>query len=192
MRGFFALVTCVCAVVGTLVGLTRSPTHAARSVPVAYKPVIAVPAPEIVLPIPEAAPLDLTMLHPPAVPPVYIESGREVEIPIPPRRRPFVEKPSLLAMAQAYIGKNPTGWRSLWCAKFVAMLAPELARKVPNPNLARAWAKLPKAARKPGAIVVLTRRGGGHIGVVKGFTKRGDRFPDHVARYGSISRPRRR
>jgi len=79
----------------------------------------------------------------------------------------------LLARAERHIGSNPTGWASLWCARFMCIVAPEICRHVLHPNLARSWASLPNIARRPvpGDIVVLARpRGGptaGHIGVVK-------------------------
>lgn len=80
----------------------------------------------------------------------------------------------LVQKARSYLGSNPTGWRSLWCAKFMAMIAPELASRIGNPNLARDWASLPKSPPRIGAIVVLTRGGGGHIGVVTGFDENGN------------------
>lgn len=85
--------------------------------------------------------------------------------------------PSLVVTASKHLGTNPTGWARLWCARFVALIAPELAKKIDNPNLARSWAHLPKTKAKPGAIVVLTRGGNpkaGHIGIVKRVLKNGD------------------
>ncbi|HWL31214.1 MAG TPA: CHAP domain-containing protein [Xanthobacteraceae bacterium] len=84
---------------------------------------------------------------------------------------------SLVARAARYIGTNPTGWARVWCGRFMAMIAPRAAAHVRNPNLARAWAALPRVGPRVGAIVVLSRRGGpqaGHVGVVKGFTRHGD------------------
>lgn len=85
-------------------------------------------------------------------------------------------KPSLelVAIARRYLGTNPTGWRRLWCARFMAMIAPRLAMRVRNPNWARDWASLPKVTPQVGAIVVLKRGKGGHIGVVSKFDKRGN------------------
>lgn len=84
------------------------------------------------------------------------------------------EAPNLLARARKYLGTNPTGWRSNWCAAFLAMLVPELAKKLDNPNWARDWAVLPKAKPRPGVIVVLSRGKGGHIGVLSRFDRRGN------------------
>lgn len=102
--------------------------------------------------------------------------GGIMDVPLP-RVRP-AQKPkqrdsdnaSLLERARKYLGTNPTGWRHVWCARFMAMIAPEAARKVSNPNMARAWAELPHTKAKPGAIVVLSRghsNTAGHIGVIK-------------------------
>lgn len=94
-------------------------------------------------------------------------------VPLPPVKRamaPRHSKTALLARAQAHIGSNPTGWDRLWCANFMALIAPHLAKQLDNPNLAREWAKLPKAKPAPGVIVVLKRgrsRWAGHIGIVK-------------------------
>lgn len=80
----------------------------------------------------------------------------------------------LVAAARAYMGTNPTGWARVWCGRFMAMIAPEAARKLRNPNSARAWAALPHVPPQVGAIAVLSRRGGGHVGVVSGFDAHGN------------------
>ncbi len=84
---------------------------------------------------------------------------------------PLVEK------ARAYLGKTAAQLglpRSLWCADFVAKIAPEVARKVDNPRWARDYAALPKTGPQVGAIAVLSRGRGGHIGIVSGFDSRGN------------------
>ncbi len=73
----------------------------------------------------------------------------------------------LLDKARAYLGTNPTGWRRLWCARFIAVIAPHIAAKVRNPNMAKAYLPLAGGGCRPGALVVTSRRGGGHIGVVE-------------------------
>lgn len=82
----------------------------------------------------------------------------------------------LLARARAFLGRNPGGWKhpSLWCGEFMARIAPELARRLDNPAWARDWADLPHVKPRVGAIVVLARGHGGHIGVVSGFDRRGN------------------
>ena len=81
----------------------------------------------------------------------------------------------LVSKARSYMGTNPTGWRHLWCGKFMAMIAPEAASRIRNPNMARDWASLPHTSAHVGAIVVLSRgRGGGHVGVLTGLDPNGN------------------
>lgn len=86
----------------------------------------------------------------------------------------------LLAKAKSYLGGNPTGWRSLWCARFIAFIAPAVAETLKskglNPNWARDYALLPGAKREGsiGDIVVLSRGRGGHIGILDHFDKHGN------------------
>lgn len=98
-----------------------------------------------------------------------IPAGTVVAVDLP-RPRP----PNLLAKAEQYIGTNPTGWGSLWCARFIAMLAPDLANRIDNPNWARDWAELPRVKPRPGVIVVLSRGKAGHIGVLKSIDRKGN------------------
>lgn len=56
----------------------------------------------------------------------------------------------------------------------MAMIEPPLARKIRNPNVARSWADLPKAPKEVGRIVVLSRSGGGHIGIISKILPNGD------------------
>lgn len=111
------------------------------------------------------------------IPPI-VEPALPIEVqPIAKSPTKQRQKIDLVARAQKHLGTNPTGWRSLWCARFMAMIAPELARKVPNPNLARSWAVLPKVKPAPNTIAILARGRNptaGHIGVVKGFDRKGN------------------
>lgn len=82
--------------------------------------------------------------------------------------------------ARSYLGTNPTGKSSLWCGRFMAMIAPQAAARVKNPDMARDWAALPHVSAQVGAIAVLSRgKHGGHIGVVTGFD--GDGNPTIVS-----------
>lgn len=80
----------------------------------------------------------------------------------------------LVAQARAHIGTNPTGWRRLWCGRFIAMVAPQVAAKVGNPNMAKAYLALPRTSGNVGDIAVMKRRGGGHVGIVSGFDSAGN------------------
>lgn len=82
---------------------------------------------------------------------------------------------SLINRARQYMGTNPTGWNSLWCGRFMAMIAPGAAARIRNPNMARDWATLPRVSAQVGAIVVLSRgRSGGHVGVVTDIDANGN------------------
>lgn len=87
-----------------------------------------------------------------------------------------VQRFDILQKARSFLGRNPGGWRHprLWCAEFMARIAPELARRLENPSWARDWADLPHIKPRVGAIVVLTRGRGGHVGVVSGFDRHGN------------------
>lgn len=92
-----------------------------------------------------------------------------------PSSESHFESYGLVERARAYLGGNPTGWRRVWCGRFMAMIAPDAAAKIRNPNMARDWAGLPHVQGRVGAIAVLSRgRKGGHVGVVSGFDERGN------------------
>ena len=75
----------------------------------------------------------------------------------------------LVSEARRYLGTNPTGWRRLWCGKFMELIVERIGGAVPiHPALARNWATLPRTSPRVGAIAVLTRGKGGHVGVCVG------------------------
>ena len=80
----------------------------------------------------------------------------------------------LVSIARSYMGSNPTGRRRLWCAAFIAKIAPNIAAKVSNPNMAKSYLQLPHVSAQVGALAVLGRRHGGHIGIVTGFDSSGN------------------
>lgn len=82
----------------------------------------------------------------------------------------------LVARARAYMGTNPTGWRAVWCGKFMEMIAPSAASRIKNPALARNWiAAGPQVPCTTGTVAVLSRgRRGGHVGVVSGTDANGN------------------
>lgn len=82
---------------------------------------------------------------------------------------------SLVSEARRYLGTNPTNRRSLWCGAFMDMVL----RRTGHPgggNLASAYARYGQRVSGPqvGAIAVMSRRGGGHVGVVSGIDGRGN------------------
>jgi uncharacterized protein (TIGR02594 family) len=81
---------------------------------------------------------------------------------------------ALVAEARRYLGTNPTGRKDLWCGAFVDLVLRRLGYKGGG-NLASAYARYGKRVPGPqlGAIAVMTRKGGGHVGIVSGFDSKG-------------------
>lgn len=81
----------------------------------------------------------------------------------------------LVATARRYIGTNPTNRRTLWCGAFMDKVLRDSGYKGGG-NLAMAYAKYGRRVSGPqvGAIAVLRRRGGGHVGVVSGVDPNGN------------------
>ena len=82
---------------------------------------------------------------------------------------------SLVDEARKYIGTNPTGRRSLWCGAFMDMVL----KRTGHPgggNLALGYEHYGTRVSGPqvGAIAVMGRRGGGHVGVVTGVDASGN------------------
>lgn len=82
---------------------------------------------------------------------------------------------ALVSEARRYIGTNPTGRGSLWCGAFMDMVLKRTGH-AGGGNLASAYAHYGVRVSGPqvGAIAVMGRRGGGHVGVVSGVTPDGD------------------
>jgi uncharacterized protein (TIGR02594 family) len=82
---------------------------------------------------------------------------------------------SLVSEARKYLGTNPTGRGSLWCGAFMDLVLKRTGHKGGG-NLARAYARYGTRVSGPevGAIAVMGRRGGGHVGVVSGIDPNGN------------------
>jgi uncharacterized protein (TIGR02594 family) len=82
---------------------------------------------------------------------------------------------SLVSEARRYIGGNPTGRGSLWCGAFMDMVLKRTGH-AGGGNLARAYARYGTRVSGPevGAIAVMGRKGGGHVGVVSGIDANGN------------------
>ncbi len=82
---------------------------------------------------------------------------------------------SLVSEARKYIGTNPTGRGSLWCGAFMDMVLKRTGHSGGG-NLARAYAHYGQRVSGPqvGAIAVMGRHGGGHVGVVSGVDPNGN------------------
>jgi uncharacterized protein (TIGR02594 family) len=83
---------------------------------------------------------------------------------------------SVVAEARRYIGGNPTGRGSLWCARFMNMVLQRSGYRGTGSDMARSFASYGQRVSGPqvGAIAVMGRRGGGHVGVVSGFDAAGN------------------
>jgi uncharacterized protein (TIGR02594 family) len=82
---------------------------------------------------------------------------------------------ALVSEARKYIGTNPTGRGSLWCGAFMDMVL----KRTGHPgggNLAIGYEHYGTRVSGPqvGAIAVMGRRGGGHVGVVSGIDANGN------------------
>ena len=82
---------------------------------------------------------------------------------------------ALVTEARKYIGTNPTGRGSLWCGAFMDLILKRTGH-AGGGNLAKAYASYGTRVSGPqvGAIAVMGRRGGGHVGVVSGVDPNGN------------------
>ena len=81
---------------------------------------------------------------------------------------------NLVALAARYVGENPTGRRSLWCADFANLVLRQAHRTGTGSRLAKSFLSFPRTSPHLGAIAVMSRRGGGHVGFVAGFDSNGN------------------
>jgi uncharacterized protein (TIGR02594 family) len=82
----------------------------------------------------------------------------------------------VVSEARRYIGGNPTGRGRLWCARFVNMVLERSGHHGTGSDLARSFASYGQRISGPqvGAIAVMGRRGGGHVGVITGIDASGN------------------
>lgn len=82
---------------------------------------------------------------------------------------------TLVSEARKYIGTNPTGRGSLWCGAFMDMVLKRTGH-AGGGNLAFGYEHYGTRVSGPqvGAIAVMGRHGGGHVGVVSGVDANGN------------------
>jgi uncharacterized protein (TIGR02594 family) len=82
----------------------------------------------------------------------------------------------VVAEARRYIGGNPTGRGRLWCARFMNLVLERTGHHGTGSDMARSFAHYGQRVSGPqvGAIAVMARRGGGHVGVVSGIDAQGN------------------
>lgn len=83
---------------------------------------------------------------------------------------------ALVAEARRYLGTNPTGRARLWCARFVNFVLAKVGQPGTGSDAAKSFALYGRRISTPqyGAIAVLTRKGGGHVGIVTGVDRKGN------------------
>jgi uncharacterized protein (TIGR02594 family) len=83
---------------------------------------------------------------------------------------------NIVSEARRYIGGNPTGRSRLWCARFMNMVLTRSGHRGTGSDMASSFAHYGRRVSGPqvGAIAVMSRRGGGHVGVVSGIDRRGN------------------
>jgi uncharacterized protein (TIGR02594 family) len=84
---------------------------------------------------------------------------------------------SLVAEARRYIGGgNPTGRSNLWSARFMNMVLQRTGHTGTGSDMASSFARYGHRVSGPqvGAIAVMARRGGGHVGIITGVDSAGN------------------
>jgi uncharacterized protein (TIGR02594 family) len=83
---------------------------------------------------------------------------------------------NIVSEARRYIGGNPTGRSRLWCARFMNMVLTRSGHRGTGSDMASSFAHYGRRVSGPqvGAIAVMRRGGGGHVGVVSGVDRRGN------------------
>jgi uncharacterized protein (TIGR02594 family) len=83
----------------------------------------------------------------------------------------------LVSEARRYIGGNPTGRGSLWCARFMNMVLQHTGHQGTGSDMASSFARYGTRVSGPqvGAIAVMSRGGrGGHVGIITGIDAQGN------------------
>jgi len=83
---------------------------------------------------------------------------------------------NVVAEARRYLGGNPTGRGRLWCARFMNMVLQHSGYRGTGSDMARSFANYGQRVSGPqvGAIAVMGRRGGGHVGIITGIDASGN------------------
>jgi uncharacterized protein (TIGR02594 family) len=83
---------------------------------------------------------------------------------------------SIVSEARRYLGGNPTSRGSLWCARFMNLVLQRTGYKGTGSDMAASFAHYGQRVSGPevGAIAVMGRRGGGHVGIITGIDASGN------------------
>jgi uncharacterized protein (TIGR02594 family) len=82
----------------------------------------------------------------------------------------------IVAEARRYLGGNPTGRVSLWCARFMNLVLQHSGYRGTGSDMASSFTHYGQRIAGPqvGAIAVMGRRGGGHVGIITGIDASGN------------------
>src|SRR3954453_7117984 len=82
----------------------------------------------------------------------------------------------LVSEARRYVGGNPTRRGGLWCARFMNMVLQHTGHQGTGSDMASSFAHYGTRVSGPqvGAIAVMGRRGGGHVGLITGIDAQGN------------------
>jgi len=82
---------------------------------------------------------------------------------------------ALIVEARRYVGTNPTRRARLWCARFMNFVLQRAGYRGTGSDMALSFAKYGNRVPGPrvGAIAVLRRKGGGHVGIVTAVPGKG-------------------
>ena len=89
----------------------------------------------------------------------------------------FGDGSGLVSEARRYLGGNPTGRGSLWCARFMNMVLEKTGHRGTGSDMANSFAHYGTRVSGPqvGAIAVMSRGGrGGHVGIITGVDAQGN------------------
>jgi uncharacterized protein (TIGR02594 family) len=84
---------------------------------------------------------------------------------------------NVVSEARRYLGGNPTGRGSLWCARFMNMVLQHSGYRGTGSDMASSFAQYGQRVSGPqvGAIAVMSRgRRGGHVGIITGVDAKGN------------------
>jgi uncharacterized protein (TIGR02594 family) len=81
----------------------------------------------------------------------------------------------LIVEARRHLGTNPTTRARLWCARFMNLVLQRTGYRGTGSDLAMSFAKYGHQISRPrvGAIAVMRRKGGGHVGIVTAVPGKG-------------------
>jgi len=83
---------------------------------------------------------------------------------------------ALVVEARRYLGTNPTRMARLWCARFMNFVLDRAGYRGTGSDAALSFARYGHRVSGPriGAIAVMRRKGGGHVGIVTGIDRHGN------------------